>query len=45
MGVTVKTRAKDNVLTARSIATQRGIHTAGGIITEGPVFCALDLQE
>jgi len=33
MGVTIKTRARDNVLTARSIATQCGIYTAGGIIT------------
>ena len=36
---------RDNVLTARSIATQCGIYTAGGIITEGPVFRALDPQE
>jgi magnesium-transporting ATPase (P-type) len=35
----------DNVLTARSIATQCGIYTAGGIIMEGPVFRALDPQE
>jgi len=45
MDVTVKTCARDNVLTARSIATQCGIYTAGGIITEGPVFRALDPQE
>jgi len=45
VGVTVKTCARDNVLTARSIATQCGIYTAGGIITEGPVFRALDPQE
>jgi Ca2+-transporting ATPase len=35
----------DNVLTARSIATQCGIYTAGGIIMEGPAFCALDDAE
>jgi Ca2+-transporting ATPase len=32
----------DNVLTARSIATQCGIFTAGGVIMEGPVFRLLD---
>jgi len=44
-GVTVKMCTGDNVLTARSIATQCGIYTAGGIIMEGPVFRALDPQE
>jgi len=37
-GVTVKMCTGDNVLTARSIATQCGIFTKGGIIMEGPVF-------
>ena len=32
----------DNVLTARSIATQCGIYTAGGVIMEGPNFRQLD---
>jgi Ca2+-transporting ATPase len=32
----------DNMLTARSIATQCGIYTAGGIIIEGPNFRRLD---
>ena len=44
-GVTIKMCTGDNVLTARSIATQCGIYTAGGIIMEGPVFRALDQQE
>ncbi|KAG8912864.1 hypothetical protein FRC02_005770 [Tulasnella sp. 418] len=35
----------DNVLTARSIATQCGIYTAGGIIMEGPVFRKLSDAE
>ncbi len=37
-GVGVKMCTGDNVLTARSIATQCGIFTPGGIIMEGPVF-------
>ncbi|KAG2147638.1 hypothetical protein DEU56DRAFT_730809 [Suillus clintonianus] len=41
-GVAVKMCTGDNVLTARSIATQCGIYTAGGIIMEGPVFRLLD---
>ena len=47
-GVTVKMCTGDNVLTARSIALQCGIYTAGGIIMEGPIFRQLekkDLQE
>ncbi|KAG2067658.1 HAD-like protein [Suillus decipiens] len=32
----------DNVLTACSITMQCGIHMAGGIIMEGPVFCQLN---
>ncbi|KAG1872060.1 Ca-transporting ATPase [Suillus tomentosus] len=40
--VAVKMCTGDNVLTARSIATQCGIYTAGGIIMEGPVFRQLD---
>ena len=35
----------DNVLTARSIALQCGIYTAGGIIMEGPVFRQLNDQD
>ncbi|KAG2358055.1 HAD-like domain-containing protein [Suillus spraguei] len=41
-GVTVKMCTGDNVLTARSIATQCGIYTAGGIIMQGPIFRQLD---
>jgi len=37
-GVTIKMCTRDNILTARLIATQCGIYTAGGIIMEGP-FC------
>ncbi|EKM58525.1 uncharacterized protein PHACADRAFT_252935 [Phanerochaete carnosa HHB-10118-sp] len=41
-GVAVKMCTGDNVLTARSIALQCGIYTAGGIIMEGPVFRQLN---
>jgi len=34
-GVIIKTRARDNVLNARSTASQRGIYTAGSVIMEG----------
>lgn len=44
-GVTVKMCTGDNVLTARSIATQCGIFTKGGIIMEGPVFRQLTQAE
>ncbi|KAG5642715.1 hypothetical protein DXG03_002291 [Asterophora parasitica] len=44
-GVTVKMCTGDNVLTARSIATQCGIFTPGGIIMEGPVFRKLTPSE
>ncbi|CCO30311.1 hypothetical protein BN14_04338 [Rhizoctonia solani AG-1 IB] len=44
-GVTIKMCTGDNVLTARSIASQCGIFTAGGIIMEGPVFRRLSPQE
>lgn len=37
-GVQIKMCTGDNVLTARSIALQCGIYTAGGIIMEGPAF-------
>ena len=37
-GVRVKICTGDNVLTARSIAQQCGIYTAGGIVMEGPHF-------
>ena len=36
---------RDNVLTARSIAVQCGIFTAGGVIMEGPVFRNLTSAE
>jgi Ca2+-transporting ATPase len=44
-GVSVKMCTGDNVLTARSIATQCGIFTPGGIIMEGPVFRQLSQTE
>ncbi|KAH7919721.1 Ca-transporting ATPase [Leucogyrophana mollusca] len=44
-GVTVKMCTGDNVLTARSIASQCGIYTAGGIIMEGPVFRQLSERQ
>lgn len=44
-GVTVKMCTGDNVLTARSIASQCGIFTPGGIIMEGPVFRKLSTAE
>ncbi|GAA5906237.1 hypothetical protein JCM6882_006083 [Rhodosporidiobolus microsporus] len=44
-GVMVKMCTGDNVLTARSIATQCGIFSKGGIIMEGPVFRKLTEQE
>lgn len=44
-GVTVKMCTGDNVLTARSIALQCGIYTAGGIIMEGPFFRQLSDSE
>lgn len=37
-GVAIKMCTGDNVLTARSIATQCGIFIPGGLIMEGPVF-------
>ncbi|KAK4701418.1 P-type Ca2+ transporter type 2C, partial [Phenoliferia sp. Uapishka_3] len=44
-GVQVKMCTGDNVLTARSIAIQCGIFTAGGVIMEGPVFRNLSKSE
>ncbi|KAL8278631.1 hypothetical protein RQP46_008923 [Phenoliferia psychrophenolica] len=44
-GVQVKMCTGDNVLTARSIAIQCGIFTAGGVIMEGPVFRNLTSAE
>lgn len=44
-GVGVKMVTGDNVLTAKSIATQCGIYTPGGIIMEGPVFRQLNQTE
>ncbi|KAF8267736.1 hypothetical protein EI94DRAFT_1801308 [Lactarius quietus] len=40
-GVAVKMCTGDNVFTARSIAQQCGIYTAGGIVMGGPYFRAL----
>ena len=44
-GVTIKMCTGDNALTARSIASQCGIYTPGGIIMEGPVFRQLTEEE
>lgn len=44
-GVNIKMCTGDNVLTARSIASQCGIFTKGGIIMEGPVFRRLSQQD
>ncbi|KAJ7475762.1 calcium-transporting ATPase [Mycena latifolia] len=44
-GVAVKMCTGDNVLTARSIATQCGIFSSGGVIMEGPVFRDLSPAE
>jgi Ca2+-transporting ATPase len=41
-GVAIKMCIGDTILTTRSIATQWGIYTAGGIIMESPIFRALD---
>ncbi|OBZ72072.1 Calcium-transporting ATPase 2 [Grifola frondosa] len=43
--LSVKMCTGDNVLTARSIALQCGIYTAGGIIMEGPIFRQLSPSE
>lgn len=37
-GVVVRMVTGDNLITARAIATECGIYTAGGIIMEGPAF-------
>ncbi|KAG0325302.1 hypothetical protein BGZ99_000818 [Dissophora globulifera] len=44
-GVFVRMVTGDNILTAKSIATQCGIYTQGGIIMEGPKFRALSDDE
>ncbi|KAF9383337.1 hypothetical protein CPB97_006535 [Podila verticillata] len=44
-GVFVRMVTGDNILTAKSIATQCGIYTQGGIIMEGPKFRALSAEE
>lgn len=44
-GVAVKMCTGDNVLTARSIASQCGIYTPGGIVMEGPAFRQLSQNE
>lgn len=41
-GVFVRMVTGDNVVTAKAIATECGIFTAGGIIMEGPQFRTLD---
>ena len=44
-GVSVKMCTGDNILTARSIASQCGIYTPGGVIMEGPKFRQLSALE
>lgn len=44
-GVFVRMVTGDNILTAKSIATQCGIYTQGGIIMEGPKFRVLSPEE
>ncbi|KAI8602621.1 PMCA-type calcium-translocating P-type ATPase [Dissophora ornata] len=44
-GVFVRMVTGDNILTAKSIATQCGIYTQGGMIMEGPKFRALSSEE
>lgn len=44
-GVQVKMCTGDNILTARSIATQCGIFKPGGIVIEGPAFRQLSDDE
>ncbi|KAF9104595.1 hypothetical protein BGX27_010036 [Mortierella sp. AM989] len=44
-GVFVRMVTGDNILTAKSIATQCGIYTQGGIIMEGPKFRLLSDDE
>ncbi|KAF9420076.1 hypothetical protein BGZ94_009223 [Podila epigama] len=44
-GVFVRMVTGDNILTAKSIATQCGIYTQGGLIMEGPKFRALSVEE
>lgn len=44
-GVFIRMVTGDNVVTAKSIAKQCGIYTAGGIVMEGPVFRNLPPSE
>ena len=44
-GIKVQMVTGDNVMTARGIATQCGIHTEGGLVMEGPKFRQLSDQE
>lgn len=44
-GVFVRMVTGDNVLTAKAIAEECGIYTAGGLIMEGPQFRKLDERE
>lgn len=44
-GVYVRMVTGDNVLTAKAIALECGIHTEGGLVMEGPHFRKLDRRE
>lgn len=44
-GVYVRMVTGDNLLTAKAIAQECGIHTLGGIVMEGPDFRKLDRRE
>ena len=44
-GVQVKMCTGDNIITAKSIATQCGIYTPGGIVIEGPAFRRLSDED
>ena len=44
-GVYVRMVTGDNLLTAKAIAQECGIYTAGGLVMEGPAFRALEDEE
>jgi Ca2+-transporting ATPase len=44
-GVYVRMVTGDNILTAKAIAQECGIHTPGGLVMEGPHFRKLDRRE
>ena len=44
-GVFVRMVTGDNMLTAKAIATDCGIYTAGGLVMEGPVFRKLSTKQ